>query len=616
NDKSIDTTKARQDLKNLDIRSELWLGQNKNGKCSKPHAKYSFTPDNRKKFYQFIKGVKLPDRFGSNFKHKVTNNDSNITGMKFHDYHIMMQRLLPYGLQQYLHIDVAKPIIELCSFFKQICSRTLMEDDMVKAESQLVDILSKSEVSKLESYVAEEALNFSSHYVRSVLTKFRPDRNMDCPPPTCQFQVFQSICRSIGKRSIIRLDQQELKKVICLNDLDFATLNIDGPSTDVEAPPDIIDVDEDDDFINDKDDVPQDLANSNDEVLVNDDDDDDVIVVDSTSVARGDGGDDGGDDPSLPPLRPIRIGFQGRKPNREAGEGGKAVDWGSKGVPDVLPFWHKIEEKKVGVLGKLMQHFDLTPHIQSKLWPKIKKGIEEHMAKASDPDLSRTSSRKSGISILTIGLTLSKLPEAFKMLKTKQRARSSASRDPSHLLSSEISSSETREYPSLIQTFFDTHTQGGKFAQDEARVQYVRGDDPAEVSRRQYANGCALHRGLDNGHGSKGQAARAYSWCWQGLGRTRQGRHLYQRCTYTDADVDEVKEDNKLLRKELAMLRTVIRNDNHVSELLTQLESQHEVCGGRGSGGGGDDEPARRVRTYMSSGKVAHVIGESWPGLT
>ncbi|GJV18534.1 hypothetical protein Tco_1367554 [Tanacetum coccineum] len=157
----------------------------------------------------------------------------------------------------------------------------------------------KPEVSKPESYVAEEALNFSSHYVRGVFMKFCPDRNVDCPPPTCQFQVFQSICRSIGKRSIIRLDQQELKKVIwyvlyksheidsyrakfkSLNDLDFATLNIDGQSTDVEAPPDIIDVDEYDDFIDDKDGVPQDLANSNDEVLVNDDDDD-VTVVDSS----------------------------------------------------------------------------------------------------------------------------------------------------------------------------------------------------------------------------------------------------------------------------------------------------------------------------------------------
>ncbi|GJS73299.1 hypothetical protein Tco_0706140 [Tanacetum coccineum] len=109
NDKSKDTAKARQDLKRLGIRSGLWLGQTKNGKCSKPQAAYSFSPENRKKFCQFIKGVKLPDGFGilNFYKHQ----------------------------SQYLPDEVAKPIIELCSFFKQICSATLMEDDMLKSSS-------------------------------------------------------------------------------------------------------------------------------------------------------------------------------------------------------------------------------------------------------------------------------------------------------------------------------------------------------------------------------------------------------------------------------------------------------------------------------------------------
>nr|GEY73877.1 hypothetical protein [Tanacetum cinerariifolium] len=88
-----------------------------------------------------IKGVKLPDGFGSCFKHKVTDNDTNITGIKSHDCHIMMQRLLPYGLHQYLPDKIAKPIIELCSLFKQICSATLIEDDMLKAQIKVVDIL-------------------------------------------------------------------------------------------------------------------------------------------------------------------------------------------------------------------------------------------------------------------------------------------------------------------------------------------------------------------------------------------------------------------------------------------------------------------------------------------
>nr|GEX54018.1 hypothetical protein [Tanacetum cinerariifolium] len=65
-----------------------------------------------------------------------------------------------------------------------------------------------------------------------------------------------------------------------LNDLEIAALHIDGQSIDVDAPPDIIDVvDEDDDIIDEEDPIPHDLADSDDEDLVNLDIDDGVNVV-------------------------------------------------------------------------------------------------------------------------------------------------------------------------------------------------------------------------------------------------------------------------------------------------------------------------------------------------
>ncbi|GJX59374.1 hypothetical protein Tco_0290764 [Tanacetum coccineum] len=66
-----------------------------------------------------------------------------------------------------------------------------------------------------------------------------------------------------------------------LNDLDFVTLNINGQSTEIEAPPPIIPVDEDKDFIDNEDAVTHDLAYTDNEVLTNsdDDDDDDEVVT-------------------------------------------------------------------------------------------------------------------------------------------------------------------------------------------------------------------------------------------------------------------------------------------------------------------------------------------------
>ncbi|GJX39043.1 hypothetical protein Tco_0252346 [Tanacetum coccineum] len=76
-------------------------------------------------------------------------------------------------------------------------------------------------------------------------------------------------------------NSSDLALSISLDDLDFATLNIDGQSMDVDAPPDIIDVDEDDDLIDYKDALPHDLADSDDEDLANDDDDDVAVVYSS-----------------------------------------------------------------------------------------------------------------------------------------------------------------------------------------------------------------------------------------------------------------------------------------------------------------------------------------------
>nr|GEW38632.1 hypothetical protein [Tanacetum cinerariifolium] len=125
-------------------------------------------------------------------------------------------RLLPCGLQQYLPDEVAKPIIELCSFFKRAYSPRWMFPFKIvmKKLKGYVRNKAKPKGSIVEGYVVEEALTFSSHYFWDVTTKFnRFDRNVDPRSLTCQFQVFRSICKLIGLQSVIRFDAQEFEKV-------------------------------------------------------------------------------------------------------------------------------------------------------------------------------------------------------------------------------------------------------------------------------------------------------------------------------------------------------------------------------------------------------------------
>ncbi|XP_022003765.1 uncharacterized protein LOC110901234 [Helianthus annuus] len=231
NDKGKDTPNDRSDLEKLNIRPTQWLKQS-GGKFLSPHPKYSFKSDDRKLFCEFIKNVKLPDGFGSNISKRVIDNNANITGLKSHDCHILMQCLIPIG---------------------QLCSRTLSVDDMKKAKDDIVTILCKLEMiyppaffdimvhllvhlpdeaiaggpvafrwmypferymKKLknyvknparpegciaEGYVFEEALTFCSMYLKDVQTKFnRPNRNDDVVVEKRKLWVFESKCRPVG----------------------------------------------------------------------------------------------------------------------------------------------------------------------------------------------------------------------------------------------------------------------------------------------------------------------------------------------------------------------------------------------------------------------------------
>ncbi|KAI3817395.1 hypothetical protein L1987_11185 [Smallanthus sonchifolius] len=145
NDKTKDTSNARVDLEKLKIRRTQWL-EKKGNKIFRPHPKYSFKITDRKLFCEFIKDVKLPDGFRSNIRKRVTDNNTNITGLKSHDCHILMQRLIPIGVRGFLTKDTYTPIVDLCTFFKQLCSRTLLVEDMKKAKDAIITILCKLEL--------------------------------------------------------------------------------------------------------------------------------------------------------------------------------------------------------------------------------------------------------------------------------------------------------------------------------------------------------------------------------------------------------------------------------------------------------------------------------------
>ena len=64
--------------------------------------------------------------------------------MKSHDCHVFMECLLPIAFSS-LPSNVLNPLTELNQFFKDLCSATLREDDLIRMEQNIPVILCKLE---------------------------------------------------------------------------------------------------------------------------------------------------------------------------------------------------------------------------------------------------------------------------------------------------------------------------------------------------------------------------------------------------------------------------------------------------------------------------------------
>ena len=262
--KTKDTLKARMDLKDLDYRHELHLDLD--GK-TKPFASYTFTKEECRGFCEYIKAVKLPDGFGSNIGRCVTEN-YKLSGMKTHDSHILLQKLLPAGIISFLTEPVRETLIEFCQFFEKLCARTLRVDELREMQRSIILILCKLEKiyppafftimvhlcvhlpeqailggpvqyrwmygtercmgtykgfvrntarpdgSIAEAYVIDEALTFLSRYMRNIETKFnRAERNWDNSTlyTVPVLDVFSAQFRSLGANELKELGDQRKK---------------------------------------------------------------------------------------------------------------------------------------------------------------------------------------------------------------------------------------------------------------------------------------------------------------------------------------------------------------------------------------------------------------------
>ena len=142
--KTKDNDKARMNLALYCRHKDLELKSGANEKLLKPKANYTLTADQTKLVCQWIKEPRISYSYSFNLARCANVDKGTMHGMKSHDCHVFMECLLPIAFSS-LSPHVLNPLIEISHFFKDLCSITLMEDDLSRMELNISFILCKLE---------------------------------------------------------------------------------------------------------------------------------------------------------------------------------------------------------------------------------------------------------------------------------------------------------------------------------------------------------------------------------------------------------------------------------------------------------------------------------------
>jgi hypothetical protein len=92
-----------------------------------------------------VKNLKFPNGYAAGFWRVVNLDTGKLSGVKSHDYHIFMERLLPVMFHEYLNNDVWMTLAELSHFYRQLCAKEIKKDMMEKLKDEISVLLYKLE---------------------------------------------------------------------------------------------------------------------------------------------------------------------------------------------------------------------------------------------------------------------------------------------------------------------------------------------------------------------------------------------------------------------------------------------------------------------------------------
>jgi hypothetical protein len=140
-----DNMNGRKNLVALCDRLSLEAKLNARGKLNRPKAPYCVKLTKSKEVFRWLKTLTFLDCYAVNIKRVINVRTGKLNGLKRHDYHIFIERLVPVMFCGYFKADLWKMFAELSYFYRHICAKQVSKAMIQRLEKEIVVLVCKME---------------------------------------------------------------------------------------------------------------------------------------------------------------------------------------------------------------------------------------------------------------------------------------------------------------------------------------------------------------------------------------------------------------------------------------------------------------------------------------
>jgi len=147
-DKTKDNVKARADQQRICDRPRLNMKPPTGGRKNwfKPDADFVLKPPEKKEVLIWLKHIlKFTDGYASNISKGVNLSTGKVTGLKSHDYHVWIERIMPVMVRGYVPEHVWRVLAELSHFFRTLCAKEVSKEVIEKLHKKAPELIVKLE---------------------------------------------------------------------------------------------------------------------------------------------------------------------------------------------------------------------------------------------------------------------------------------------------------------------------------------------------------------------------------------------------------------------------------------------------------------------------------------